>query len=120
MNISDFQVTQIYRSGRFLEWRLSDFSHPETGLELRNRFYTTDWATTVCVFVVFSFTADTKVYTCVLLVCTFRRNRFKKQVQNLNSVEETFELYWDVKKETYDEKYIDDENEKNLDKGRHI
>jgi hypothetical protein len=27
-------------------------------------------------------------------------------------VEETFELYLDVKKETYDEKYIDNENEK--------
>ena len=65
--VTFYQVTQIYRSGRFLEWRLSDFSHPETGLELRNRFYTTDWATA-------------EVYTCVLLVCKFRRNRFKKQV----------------------------------------
>ena len=27
-------------------------------------------------------------------------------------MKETFELYLDVKKETYDEKYIDDENEK--------
>jgi hypothetical protein len=37
---------------------------------------------------------------------------FIKQVYNLNSVEETFELYLDVKKETYDEKYIDNKNEK--------
>jgi hypothetical protein len=34
-------------------------------------------------------------------------------------VEETFELYLDVKKETYDEKYID-ENEKKIDTARHI
>ena len=27
-------------------------------------------------------------------------------------MKETFELYLDVKKETYDEKYIDNENEK--------
>jgi hypothetical protein len=31
-------------------------------------------------------------------------------------VEDTFELYLDVKKATYDEKYIDDENEKDLTK----
>ena len=38
--------------------------------------------------------------------------RFIKQAQNSNSVEETFEVYLDVKKETFDEKYSDDENEK--------
>jgi hypothetical protein len=35
-------------------------------------------------------------------------------------VEETFEGYLDVKKETFDEKYSDDENEKKLDTARHI
>ena len=31
-----------------------------------------------------------------------------------------FLVVLDVTKESYDEKYIDDENEKNLDKDRHI
>ena len=31
-------------------------------------------------------------------------------------MEETFEVYLDVKEETFDEKYSDDENEKRLDK----
>ena len=44
-------------------------SHSKTGFELRNRFYTTDWDTAVCVLVVFSYTVDTEVYTSVLKAC---------------------------------------------------
>ena len=66
-----FQVTQIDRSGRFLEWRFSlsvPISRSKTGLEPGNWFYTTDCDTSVCVLVVFSCTVYIEVYTCVLLV----------------------------------------------------
>ena len=55
------------------------FSLLETGFELRNRFYTTDCYTAVCVLVVFSCTVDTQVYTCVLLACIRWefRNKFR-------------------------------------------
>ena len=85
-------------------------SHSKTGFELRNRFYTTDWYTAVCVLVVFSCTVATEVYIFVLLACNSREFRNKVRV-----LEETFVL--DVKKETYDQKHIDDEN---LDKARHL
>ena len=56
------------------------------------------------------------MYTCVLQAChswEFREICLESKLRN-------FLVVLDVKKESYDEKYIDDENEKNLDKARHL
>ena len=69
----------------------------------------------------FSCTVDTEVYTFVILACNSWefRNNLRKQVKNLNGGR-NFWVVLDVKKETNDDKYIDDEKEKNLDEARHL
>ena len=61
--------------------------------------------------VVFSCTVDTKVYSFVLLACNSWGFRNKFRV--LTRWKKLSSCILDVKKETYDDKYIDDEKEKN-------
>ena len=59
----------------------------------------------------FSCTVDTDVYTFVLLACNSWEFRNKFRV--LTRWKKLSSCILDVKKETYDDKYIDDEKEKN-------